>query len=299
MSCRMLLVWLVLASSGALAQDEGASTKAPRRGLRVITYNIHGFHPLARTDPGRATVGRVVRAGQVTRRLAMELSLHAPDIISLQEAASEKRVAELARLLGMDYAYFPGGWKGKGWPEGISGALLTTLRIVESQNCPLYADGERPKDIYSRHCGRALLEFGDEKLAVFSAHLLPSWKNTTHIRQAEIAGLAKMMEADRTKGRSILVLGDMNHVPKAPEYGFWAKAGLVDTFARACEPDAAKSTCPADVPTERIDYIWAAGPIVERLASARVLFEGAFRTNPADDRSFALSDHVPVLAVFR
>ena len=51
-------------------------------------------------------------------------------------------------------------------------------------------------------------------------------------------------------------------------------------------------------PVERIDYIWSAGPISKHVASAKVLFEGAFRTNPADPNSYALSDHVPVLAVF-
>lgn len=264
--------------------------------LRVVTYNIHGFYPLARTDEGKAVVRRVVSASQVTRRLALELALHKPDIISLQEAASEKRVAELARHLGMNYAYFPGGWKGKGWPEGISGAVLTRFEIVESRDCPVYPKEERPKDIYSRHCGRVLLRVGDEEVVVFSAHLLPSWANTTHIRKQEIEGIVSLVSADRKKGRSVLVLGDMNHTPAAPEHGFWTSGGLVDTFAKAGA--GPKLTCPSDVPKERIDYIWAAGPVASRLKSVRVLFEGAFRTNPQDRSSFALSDHLPVLAVF-
>jgi hypothetical protein len=31
---------------------------------------------------------------------------------------------------------------------------------------------------------------------------------------------------------------------------------------------------------------------------SRSLWEGAFRTNPADEQSFALSDHVPQYAAF-
>jgi exonuclease III len=48
----------------------------------------------------------------------------------------------------------------------------------------------------------------------------------------------------------------------------------------------------------RIDYIWAHGPIAQRLTESRVLYEGAFRTNPDDPEPFALSDHLPVLATF-
>ena len=52
------------------------------------------------------------------------------------------------------------------------------------------------------------------------------------------------------------------------------------------------------MPNRRIDYIWSKGPLADRLTECRVLFEGAFRTNPDDPKSFAVSDHIPVLAVF-
>lgn len=42
----------------------------------------------------------------------------------------------------------------------------------------------------------------------------------------------------------------------------------------------------------------AAGPIADRVIESRPLFEGAFRLNIADKESFALSDHLPKLAVF-
>lgn len=40
------------------------------------------------------------------------------------------------------------------------------------------------------------------------------------------------------------------------------------------------------------------GTIGKRLIESKPIFQGAFRTNPADPRSFALSDHLPQLAVF-
>ncbi len=38
--------------------------------------------------------------------------------------------------------------------------------------------------------------------------------------------------------------------------------------------------------------------LATRREASRVLFEGPFRTNPADPASFALSDHLPVMATF-
>jgi hypothetical protein len=43
---------------------------------------------------------------------------------------------------------------------------------------------------------------------------------------------------------------------------------------------------------------WSNAVLARRGSAARVLFEGPFRTNPEDPRSFALSDHLPVLADF-
>lgn len=57
-------------------------------------------------------------------------------------------------------------------------------------------------------------------------------------------------------------------------------------------------TIPSYKVQTRIDYVWAHGPIVDRLRECRVLYEGAFRTNPDDPGSIALSDHVPVMATF-
>lgn len=137
----------------------------PSRELRLIQYNIRSFEGSA-VNWDRCN--EVVKRDQMIERFALELGLYNPDVICLEEVPSEAAAARLAARMGMHYAHFKGGWKSKGWPEGISGAVLDT----------------------------------------------------------------------------------------------------------------------------------PAGPISKRLKSAKVLFEGAFRTNPDDPTSYALSDHVPVLAVF-
>jgi endonuclease/exonuclease/phosphatase (EEP) superfamily protein YafD len=80
------------------------------------------------------------------------------------------------------------------------------------------------------------------------------------------------------------------------EYNLWTEAGLIDTFAEVGEGKGA--TIKADLPQWRIDYVWAAGPIAQQIMESRPLYQGAFHLNIADQQSFALSDHLPQLAVF-
>ncbi|MGK0353570.1 MAG: endonuclease/exonuclease/phosphatase family metal-dependent hydrolase [Planctomycetota bacterium] len=273
---------------------------APERAqpLRVITYNVHAWGPVATSDAGQQRLRKIQSRDQLLPRLALELQLHQPDVIALQEAHSEAKVKELAALLKMDYAYFPGGWKGKGWREGISGAILSRPKIVARENRPSL-DPKIPADkLFSRCLGRVVIERHEQQIAIYCAHMLPSWKQTTHIREAEIRALTVATNKDLQAGRSVIVMGDMNHDSAAPEYRLWAKAGLVDT-ARQMHQEKALLTCPSEDPKERIDFVFVAGPLKARLHRARALQEGAFMVRATLGSPFALSDHIPVFAEFR
>ena len=104
------------------------------------------------------------------------------------------------------------------------------------------------------------------------------------------------MKPDLEAGRSMLLIGDLNHSPDTEEYKLWIVAGWVDTFAKVGKGKGL--TIKADIPKWRIDYVMAAGPIADRVVESRPLFVGAFRLHINDKSSFALSDHLPQLAVF-
>ena len=274
-----------------LASAQPAGADEIKSGLRTITYNVLACNGYPR---GRANKERLARAqNQMATRFALELALYEPDIVSFQEAPTEKTVASIAEQMGMRYAYFaPGISSFKGYPIGFPGAIITRYKIVEAENCPLIR-GSRPEDLFTRHWSRAVLQTDAEELAFFSGHLHPS---SAAIRAREITEMLAVMEKDMQSGRSFLFQGDLNHRPDGPEYKRWVDAGLRDTFAAkgVGQPFTANSI----KPRTRIDYVWAHGPIADRLRECRVLFEGAFRTNPDDPNSFALSDHLPVMATF-
>ena len=108
--------------------------------------------------------------------------------------------------------------------------------------------------------------------------------------------MIESMKPNLEAGKSMLLIGDLNHGPDTNEYKLWVDAGWVDTFAKVGRGEG--PTIKSDIPKWRIDYVMAAGPIAERANESRPLFEGAFRLNINDKESFALSDHLPQLAVF-
>ncbi|MEM9658347.1 MAG: endonuclease/exonuclease/phosphatase family protein [Planctomycetota bacterium] len=255
-----------------------------RQPLRVIAYNVYACTGW----PNDRFLAKKAKAkGQMPCRIANELALYEPDVVNFSESPHESAVEEIAERLGMQYVRFPSGGD---WP----GTLLSRFEIVDSVNAPL-VNGDRPRDLFTRHWGRATIELPHrEPLIVHSAHLHPSPNPETRLR--EIRRMLESMQGDLNAGRSMLLIGDLNHGPDAAEYKLWIEAGWTDTFAAVGEGGGL--TIKADQPQRRIDYVMAAGPIATKVKASRPLFEGAFRTNVADPASFALSDHLPQLAVF-
>lgn len=275
--CGALGAMCAAANFNLLAAASGAEP------LRVIAYNIYG---LTGWPKQRTLAERAVAKGQMARRLAMELALYEPDIINFSESPREPLTKEIAELLEMNHVRFPSGGN---WP----GTLLSKFKIIESQNAPMR--GERPKELFTRHWGRGTIRLpGGDLLIVHSAHLHPI--PDPKIRLQEIRAMIEAMEPDFEAGKSMLLIGDLNHGPDTEEYQLWMDAGWVDTFAKV--GNGKGPTIKSDVPKYRIDYVMAAGPIAERVTESRPLFEGAFRLDIDEKDSFALSDHLPQMAVF-
>lgn len=255
------------------------------RSLRVIAYNIYAGKGWPNDRP---LAKKAVKSGQMARRLALQLALYEPDLINFSESPEEEITRQIADELGMNHVRFPSGGN---WP----GTLLSKFEIIESANVPL--GYERPRDLFTRHWGRAVIQLpGGEPLIVHSAHLFPPGRDP-NVRLNEIRAMLASMKVDFEAGRSMLLIGDLNHGPDTEDYQLWMKAGWIDTFAKVGQGEGL--TIKSDVPKHRIDYIMAIGPIAGRIIESKPLFEGAFRVNVADENSFALSDHLPQMAAFR
>lgn len=281
-SRRQFCAALAAAGVSAAAIPAIGDDKQPRL-LRVVAYNIYVAKGWPDTRP---LAKKAVQLKQMARRLSDELALYEPDIINFSESPSEAITKEIAEHLGMNHVRFPSGGS---WP----GTLLSKFKITDSQNVPL--GYERPKELFTRHWGRGTIELpSGEALIVHSAHLHPA--PDPAIRLKEVRAMLAAMKPDLEAGRSMLLIGDLNHRPDTEEYQLWLDAGWVDSFAQVGK--GAGLTIKADRPEKRIDYVMAAGPIAKRIVESRSLFEGAFRINPDDANGFALSDHLPQYAAF-
>jgi len=257
-------------------------------GIRTITYNVYDFKGWPEE------VG--VTPEEITQLFVKAMEKYRPDIITLSETRPEFIVQDIARQLGMQVLRFPSVPKGANWP----GTLLTHLKILESINGPLISQN-KSKGLFTRHWGKAILQADWGEIAVHSAHLYPGEEE---IRQREVREIIRAVEEDMKFGRSILLQGDLNHLPETIEYNSWVRAGLVDTFQVAgtgpAETHRSSDSSPKeDEPNQRIDYIFAYGLIVQNLQECRVLSGPPFRVNPHAKRLWSLSDHLPVMATFK
>jgi endonuclease/exonuclease/phosphatase family metal-dependent hydrolase len=254
----------------------------PEKKITTITYNVYAFDGYPKTDDTQFILTDLQH--QMPERMALELALYRPDIITFQEAPAEGEVRKVAEKLEMHYTYFAGGFPG---------ALLTKFDILSTQNCPLVQKDE-PGDLFSRHWGKALLKSREEEIMVYSAHLHPS---DDAIRAREVEEVLKVIDIDMKEGRNFIFQGDLNHEPIQVEYSRWGQAGLTDCYkAKGVEQG---NTIKSTFPNRTVDYIWVNEALTKRLLRCKVLFEGNFRTNPMDERSYALSDHLPVMAEFK
>jgi endonuclease/exonuclease/phosphatase family metal-dependent hydrolase len=276
--------------AGAVAAAAGQPPSATPE-FRTIAYNVLACLGFAAKAPNQWRLAAARE--QMESRMAQELLLYQPDIVTFSESLTKPAVERLSRMLGMRSAYFdPGVPSFEGYPIGFPGTVLTRHRIVESENAP-HGGAARDAALFTRHWGRAGIDTGRERISLFSGHLHP---NKADIREREITTMLGVMKKEIDRGSSVLFHGDLNHTPEGAEYHRWKNAGLTDAFA--AKGTGGGLTFNSVQPKVRIDYVWVAGPLAQRLTEVRVLNEGAFRTNPEDPQSFALSDHLPVMARF-
>jgi len=282
--------FLGLAAAGVLTFGNGVKAVENGRVLRTISYNVLAFRGYPNTNATRARI--VECLGRHPEMTAKALAAFSPDIVTLQEGPSEAVVAQFAKALDMRYAYFPGGWKGdQTYPGGFPGAIVTRFEIEEAQNRPS-AGTPHEEALFTRHLGRAKLATPFGPLHVVSTHFHAHEQET---RMREAAAITDLIATLRESG-SALVQGDLNHRPEDPEYGLWVKAGLIDIGKAKGIGD--QPTAPSVRPLKRIDYIWSTPELAKKAQRAAVLDKPPFVPESTDPASYALSDHLPVMAEF-
>ena len=204
--------------------------------VRVMSYNLHqGFD--VHGSHGLENIAKVIEAED-------------PDIIALQEVSrgwvvngSVDMLVWLSQRLEMDYAWGPAA-------DPVWGnAVLSRFPIANYQN------HEMPNNDAIR-LDRAFLTVevdvgGGETIDVIATHF-HSGDGDSAIRVPQAMAVLEAVNS----GRNTVLIGDFNAHPDHPEILLLADSGFNDTFV-ASGATGDGFTYPADIPWERIDYVWA------------------------------------------
>ncbi|HEY8496138.1 MAG TPA: endonuclease/exonuclease/phosphatase family protein [Limnochordales bacterium] len=251
-----------------LAQEAHASP-APRAEsrLRLATYNIHwglgadGVHDLERT----AAVLKAIDADIV---LLNEVD------VNWRRSGNADQAAYLAAAAGYPYVYFGPAlrtWASGGLGVSLYGnALLSRFPLQDARTVRLpVGPGREPRAAVA-----AEVELKGATVTVLGTHLGLS-------RSDRLAQTARLVELAAARNGPVVLMGDFNAQPGAPEIRHLLAAGLVDASELAGDPGPGP-TFPAANPRARIDYVFVSPDLAGRVEAA-----GPW---PAD-----ASDHLPVV----
>jgi endonuclease/exonuclease/phosphatase family metal-dependent hydrolase len=275
--------------------------------LSLLTYNIHTAVPMGYK-------GNDYKAGERDlHNLADVITSAGADLVALQEVHCEfaqfcperQRTSALnqARLLGgftgLDYCFasaiddtsgFPGNtsylewgtgerWTNNGATHGEYGNTVLS-RFCLAGTPQSFALPKGKADEEQRVCLRVELDSKSTSgvsVVLYATHLQHTSEASRLLQIAEILRRA----GAEPKDKLVFLMGDMNHDGNGPDQRFLDRVkehGFFDLYAGCVAQPP--STCPADTPTWRIDYVFASRPL--KVSEARVIDTLA-------------SDHRPVL----
>lgn len=288
-----------------------AEAERVRDRLRIAFYNIENFTDGDQDGPER-TPERVLAQTRDAAHLIDEID---PDILFLAEIENDAALRMLNRTLSRPYPY---GWvtayaREEGRSEKLNHALLSRIapeRVVEIDFGPLQGKGRPPRGALRADF---LLENG-RVLTVYAVHLKSNYGyrplnmyKRKHALQI-IAADARSLLRESPAARELILLGDFNVDPDAPEFATdWSLSplrGWYDVWRTL--PAHERVTCPTrygnperEFPPAAFDRVFAAGDATNapwRVANPGVLQRGVQIRNanalPGDDGH--VSDHYPI-----
>ncbi|HVW48446.1 MAG TPA: lamin tail domain-containing protein [Solirubrobacterales bacterium] len=270
-----------------------------RRGtLRVANFNMENLFGVGMVDDGHTFGAEEIDAK--TTRLANAIRLmHRPEVIAVEEVASEESLQEVADKLGGYRAIWAPSNDERHVAVGFlvdEGLDVTDIRQLGVEaTTTVTGCNDNPADdpqLFERPPLEIGLKIGKVRFNLIANH----WASQGHpeaCREAQAAYVAEQVKAQEAAGGSVMVLGDLNAFQNSPSMesltegtslrDLWSKAPADDRYSYAY-----------DGLLETLDHIFVTKKLARQVEEIRyVHFDNDYYERNESTSPTGVSDHDP------
>jgi uncharacterized protein len=284
-------------TSGPTAYPPEAPT-ATKGTLRVANFNMENLFGVGMVDDGHTFTAEEIDAK--TTRLANAIQLmHRPQVIAVEEVASEESLQMVANKLGGYRAiWLPSNDErhvavGYLVAEGIE--VTDVRQLGKEATTTVTGCNDNPADdpqLFERPPLEIGLKIGKTRFAVIANH----WASQGHpeaCREAQAAFVGEQVKALESAGGSAMVIGDLNAFQDSPSMAaLTAGTSLRDLWSKA--PADNRYSYAYDGLLETLDHIFVTKKLAKQVDEMRyVHFDNDYYQRDETSSPTGVSDHDP------
>ena len=302
----------IVPQSGQRPQVVGGPTAYPPQApvrrpgtLRVANFNMENLFGAGMTDDGHTFTQAEVDAK--TTRLANAIGLmHRPEVIAVEEVASEAALEEVAGKLGGYRAIWMPSNDERQIAVGFlvdEGLNVTDVRqLGKTATTAVTGCNDNPADdpqLFERPPLSISLKIGKTRFTLIANHLA-SQGHPEACREAQAAFLNEQVRGLEAAGGSVMVLGDLNAFQDSPSLTGPLVAGssLRDLWSEA--PADNRYSYQFDGLLETLDHIFVTKRLAKQVEEVRyVHFDNDYHERNETTSPTGVSDHDPPVVRLR
>jgi uncharacterized protein len=266
--------------------------------LRVANFNMENLFGVGMVDDGHTYTREEVDAK--TTRLANAIRLmHRPEVISVEEVASEEALREVANKLGgYDVIWLPSNDDrhiAVGYLVDESLDVTDVRQLGKTATTTETGCNDNPADdpqLFERPPLEISLKIGKTRFSIIANH----WASQGHpeaCREAQAAFVGEQVKAIEASGGSAMVIGDLNAFQNSPSMGaLTAGTSLRDLWSKAPAED--RYSFEYDGLLETLDHIFVTKQLAKQVEELRyVHFDNDYYERNETTSPTGVSDHDP------
>jgi uncharacterized protein len=271
---------------------------AVKGSIRVANFNMENLFGVGMVDDGHTFTQEEIDAK--TTRLANAIKLmHRPDVISVEEVASEESLKEVAEKLGgyrviwmpsNDERHIAVGYLVS---EGLD--VTDVRQIGKEATTSVTGCNDNPADdpqLFERPPLEISLKIGKTRFSIIANH----WASQGHpeaCREAQAAFVAEQVKALESAGGSVMVIGDLNAFQDSPSMeALRTGNSLRDLWSKA--PAENRYSFEYDGLLETLDHIFVTKKLAQQVEEIRyVHFDNDYYQRDEETSPTGVSDHDP------